>query len=92
MCFEAWCEFIEGAFQEKGEGSCVSKAPERGWGGYPREQQRWEGQVCRLAPELSQSSLGEVNQMPLRLVNRCQQREIGQWIICGPVCVQATNC
>lgn len=49
----------KGHSRRSGEGSCVSKAPERGWGGYPLEQQKWEGQVCRLACESIFSGRGE---------------------------------
>lgn len=89
--FEGCYEFRErGPSQverERGRGD-VSKGPGAGVGrrllpGAEEAGRRgWE--ACRPAPTMSQSSPRLVNQMSLRLRNRCQQREIGQWILCGP--------
>lgn len=73
-----------GLLREREERSCEQK-PRAGVGRrLLLEEKRRRVRPCRPAPTMSQSSPRLVNQMSLRLVNRCQQREIGQWILCGP--------
>lgn len=87
--FEGWCEVSQPAGEQgipgKMEGLWGQRSTE-GSGVCPLQPQRQTGKVCRLVPVMSQSSLGWVNQRPLRLVNRCQPWEIGQWILHGPAC------
>ena len=74
-----------GALPREGEERSCEQRPRTGVGRrLLLEQKRWRVRPCRPAPTMSQSSLRLVNQMSLRLVNRCQQREIGQWVLCGP--------
>ena len=69
----------------------MSKGPERGLGGagYPAraEEAGRQGCACWLLRHLNLLQ-SRVNQMPRRLVNRCQQWESGQWIPHGPARLQ----
>ena len=74
-----------GVLPREGEERSCEQRPRTGVGRrLLLEQKRRRVRPCRPAPTMSQSSPRLVNQMSLRLVNRCQQREIGQWILCGP--------